>query len=87
MSLSDPQWENIIAKTVRENFPLDLMPEDSRYEEQRQKLLLQQATITDFAVDLANRLNRHKSDFDPIKFLDKCSPDVEGYSMSELWEE
>jgi hypothetical protein len=38
------------------------------------------------AVDFAKRLQADNSDFDPVKFLDRCSANPEMYPLSELWD-
>jgi hypothetical protein len=37
------------------------------------------------ALVLAKRFEKDNPLFDPIAFLDACSPDVERYPLSELW--
>lgn len=42
---------------------------------------------TDLIVHFAQRLQKDNPSFDPIKFLDACSPDPDVYPFSEAWEE
>lgn len=41
--------------------------------------------IVELALEFAQRLQTDNEDFDPLIFLDKCSPDPERYPLSELW--
>lgn len=43
--------------------------------------------LIELALSLAKRLQEDSSEFDPVRFLDACSPDPEQYPLSELWEE
>lgn len=40
-----------------------------------------------FAVSLARRLQVDNERFDPLIFLNACSPDPERYPLAELWSE
>lgn len=40
-----------------------------------------------FTLSLTRRLLKDNPSFDPLKFLDACSPDPEMYPLSELWED
>lgn len=44
-------------------------------------------TLVDFALSMAKRLNEDNPLFDPIKFLEACSPDNDRYPITELWED
>lgn len=39
------------------------------------------------AINLAKRFEKDNPRFDPIRFLDACSPDTDLYPLSELWED
>ena len=39
------------------------------------------------AINLAKRFEVDNPRFDPLKFLDACSPNTDLYPLSELWEE
>lgn len=43
--------------------------------------------LVKLALSLAKRLLEDNPAFDPLKFLDACSPDVDMYPLSELWED
>jgi hypothetical protein len=43
-------------------------------------------SLTNIALDLAERFQEDNERFDPLKFLDACSPDPERMPLSELWE-
>lgn len=47
---------------------------------------VQRRVVEDIALDLAYALKEDNKAFDPIKFLDACSPDPEVYPLSELWD-
>ena len=49
--------------------------------------LPQLEALTNLALLLAERLLKDNRNFDPLKFLDACSPDVDTYPLSELWED
>jgi hypothetical protein len=85
--LFSQQHYNAIAKIFRENFPLDDHAFDPYYKKQREKLLLQRGTVVNLALDFAEYFKKDNPSFDPIKFLDQCSPDVDIYPLSELWED
>ena len=80
------QHYNAIAKLFRENFPGGEW-DHSYPKKQREKLLLQRATLTDLALMFATYFEGDNDRFDPIRFLDACSPDPEIYPLSELWED
>jgi hypothetical protein len=52
---------------------------------QLEKTRLQISALIDLALSMAKRLQMDNSDFDPVIFLTKCSPDPEQYPLSELW--
>jgi hypothetical protein len=73
---------NLVAKTIRE----ELKP----YVNLQSNVLNDyaaghRAALMDLAMKFAKRFNE-EGDFDPLKFLDKCSPDEDLYPLSELWE-
>lgn len=43
--------------------------------------------LIDMAIVLAIRFDKDNERFDPLKFLDACSPDPQQYPLSELWED
>lgn len=42
--------------------------------------------LIDLALSMAQRFCADNEDFDPVFWLDRCSPDSESYPLSELWE-
>lgn len=87
---------NAIASEIRELFPSGssnwehLNAEDHRRD--RIEVLAQRGILSALALSLAVRFKQDSDEaerggpFDPIKFLDACSPDVDLYRLSELWE-
>jgi hypothetical protein len=67
---------NILAAVVEREL------EGKQFEENRER-----NTLYDLAISLARRLQKDNPLFDPIRFLDACSPDPERYPISELWED
>ena len=67
---------NILAAQIKGKFPLE---NDSMS-------LTQRATLTDLALSMAKRFTLDNDQFDPLRFLDACSPNLEFYPLSELWE-
>jgi hypothetical protein len=45
---------------------------------------LSRNALTDLALAFAERFQQDEG-FDPLDFLDKCSPDIDLYPLSELW--
>ena len=43
-------------------------------------------SLVNLAVSLAIRLKADSEDFDPVRFLNACSPNVEKFPFGELWE-
>lgn len=69
-----PHVHNLVAKILRENYP--------KYPEEG--ILAQRRQIEELALAFAKRFQEDEG-FDPIAFLDKCSPDTDLYPISELW--
>jgi hypothetical protein len=44
------------------------------------------SAVVDLAISVAKRLQLDNSEFDPVIFLNRCSPDVDLYPLGELWE-
>lgn len=53
---------------------------------QLDKTRLQSRTLVSFAIELAKHFKKDNENFDPVRFLDACSPDSERYPLSELWD-
>jgi hypothetical protein len=45
------------------------------------------SVVVNLALSFTHRFQLDNPNFDPLKFLDQCSPDTEAYPLSELWEE
>lgn len=86
---------NAIAHDIRELFPLDppsgtiSLADYVGIKLQNQH---QRATLVALAISFAARFMQDSDEaeeggaFDPIKFLDACSPNTDLYPLSELWE-
>lgn len=44
-------------------------------------------SLVKLALRFARRFKDDNELFDPLKFLDRCSPDVDLYPLSELWDD
>lgn len=78
------QHYNAIAKEIREIFPITQYPDDRGREE---FLAYGRTWLMDLALNLAKRFKKDNPRFDPLKFLDACSPNSELYPLSELWKD
>lgn len=79
---------NIIAAQIKDVFPIDVP--DVRfsigdYVGIKVENMKYRAILSTLALNLAKRFEEDNSKFDPLKFLDACSPDVDLYPLSELW--
>lgn len=70
------QHYNALAKEIRELFPT--LNNDIA--------LAKRATLTTLALNLATRFVDDNERFDPLMFLDACSPNTDLFPLSELWE-
>lgn len=80
---------NIIAAQIKNLFPID--DPDVRfsigdYVGIKVENMKYRAILCQLAVNLAKRFLEDNPDFDPLKFLDACSPNTDLYPLSELWE-
>ena len=73
-----PHVWNLVAKAIRENYRTQRGNNKAK--------LTYNAALTDLALTFAKRFTEDDG-FDPVAWLDKCSPDPEQYPFSELWEE
>jgi hypothetical protein len=75
---------NAIAKEIR-----DVFPQGDGFEtrSQRNNYMAQRAVLAALALNFAQRFNQDNPRFNPLKFLDACSPDVDVYPLSEFWED
>ena len=72
---------NVLAKQIRDLYA------QTEYKRPVDRLhsLIARRTIEVFAVQLAKRLKQDNPLFDPILFLNTCSPDEDRYPLGELW--
>lgn len=71
---------NFVAKRFRENYPAE-------YDiSTKEDVLLQRTMFCVLILDFAEAFEKDNPRFDPLKFLDACSPDVYVFPLSELWE-
>jgi hypothetical protein len=78
METNDWKWFNVVAKRIREGFPTQFEQREAR------------SAMTNMALAFAKYFNDRKDDyptFDPITFLERCSPDPILYPIEELWKE
>jgi len=68
---------NLVAKKLREQFPTS---------DNTQLQVVMRGQICELAIAFAKSFRRDNPNFDPIRFLDSCSPDPDRYPISELWE-
>lgn len=66
---------NFVAKRIREVFPM----------EQGERSMIERSILCILAMKFAHAYLEDNRLFDPLKFLDQCSPDAELYPLSELW--
>lgn len=81
-SYAAPHVWNLVAKTLREHY--DSGPIFNS--EASVSAQIAQREIEDIALAFARRFSQDEG-FDPVSWLDKCSPDSDLYPFSELWEE
>lgn len=80
---------NAIAKEIREAMP----PYRSNEDETGRCEVRIRGTLVALALSFARRFKEDSDEasygykFNPLKFLDACSPDPDVYPLSELWEE
>jgi hypothetical protein len=70
---------NFVAKRLREAYPMHGSSNMTPFKQQRR--LLEELAIT-----FAEKYKEDNPNFDPLVFLDQCSPDPEIYPFSELWD-
>lgn len=86
---------NAIALEIRELFPLDPVDaflSEHEYKIERDKNMIKRGVLSALALSMAVRFKADSDAaeeglaFNPIRFLDACSPDTDLYPLSELWE-
>lgn len=90
-----PLWHaahfNALAKEIRELFPIGNDGLEIPYNQ------IERTILSTLALNLAKRFQAEREevrasggqcyDFDPVRFLDACSPNTDLYPLSELWED
>lgn len=75
-SYAAPHVWNLVAKTLRDEYDNTITTEPSKS---------QQRVLERLALTFAKRFTEDAG-FNPLSFLDKCSPDPDLYPFSEMWE-
>jgi hypothetical protein len=82
---------NAIAKDIRSEFPLrSEVPIGDQYGDLKELIhinMIKRAVLADVAMRLAARFKKADPEFNVFSWLDQCSPHVDAYPFSELWEE
>jgi hypothetical protein len=80
---------NALAKEVRDHFPTktDGIVGSLQHAHSHSQNTIVRGSMADFALSLCKRFKEDNPRFDPIKFLEACSPDNDLYPLAELWEE
>jgi hypothetical protein len=81
---------NAIAKEIREPLKIEMdfyTPEFESMRKERKARYYAVAALVNLALSFAKRFKEDNPKFDPLKFLDACSPDPDIYPISELWED
>lgn len=88
---------NAIAKEIRELFPITPNDEynevsSSEWVQIEKEENAQRTVLVNLAINLAKRFMQDSDEavegyvFDPIKFLNACSPNLALYPLGDLWE-
>ena len=75
---------NIIAGRFKKALE-PLMSENGVDANQRQINRVASNAMIDLAISMAKRFAMDNSEFDPVRFLNACSPDEMHWPLSELW--
>jgi hypothetical protein len=75
-----------IAKEIREQVP-GYEARNSNSVWIRYKVRIKEDTLIDLALSLCSRFEEDNPLFDPVEFLNKCSPDEDTMPWGELWKE
>jgi hypothetical protein len=73
------QTYNFVAKRIREEFPTD--------HENDTITLVKRGTLVDLSLRCALGFLRNNPNFQPLEFLEACSPDKDKWPIQELWED
>ena len=74
---------NLVAARIREQFPTGSIFSDKK---QREQEMIERSILAQLAIKFAESFSKDNPNFDPLKFMDACSPDTVNYPLSELWE-
>ena len=72
---------NVIAKQIRTE-----LEKYVNFDESWGDAVTARNSVIDLALNLAKRLQLDNDEFDPMIFLDRCSPDHERLPITELWD-
>ena len=94
MSKFSSQHYNSLAKTIREEW-YEIADMDIRTtgmaQEDLESMVAWRRKITfiygKLCMALARKFKADNERFDPVKFLDACSPDLDAIPLGELWDE
>jgi len=81
---------NILAKEIRERLDVALSFHNNwshleGYDKSGRYYATEALVV--LALNLAKRFKKDNERFNPVRFLDACSPNVDLYPLSELWED
>jgi hypothetical protein len=85
MSKFQRQHYYAIAKEIREQVP-GYETRNSNNAEIKYRAKIREDTLIDLALSLCSRFEEDNPLFDPVEFLNKCSPDPDTMPWGELWE-
>lgn len=71
-----PHVWNMVAKEIRQQWSMERANSKAK--------ITRNNTLADLALSFAKRFTEDEG-FDPLAFLDRCSPDTDLYPLSELW--
>jgi len=77
---------NLVAKVLRDRFE-EYSSDRGTSSSDHTIRIARTSVVVDIALDFAHKFLMDNPSFDPLKFLDQCSPDVDLYPLSELWEQ
>lgn len=83
----DRQHYNSLAKISRETFPIDIPHDQMQNPLENLNVRIKREQHVFLLLEMAKYFIITDELFDPHLFLDQCSPDVDVYPLSELWEE
>jgi hypothetical protein len=76
----------ILAKQLREAFPT-YTPDRDEDEEMWNHVMTSRSTLIGLELSLATRFLADNEDFDPVLFMNNCSPNIEEFPLGEVWED